>query len=360
MKLFLLDWVVRMTINEMMFVKETATDYDVNPDSIIHKYIERKTKASNRDSKARRSLGNLYALYVLCQDYLDGNFNGSSFTDLMKRMKALPFGSKLQNHPLDNRLNDEVRRQYGVSNNMLPVQPADLGDGKKARKISVDLLSENEMNPKEAASFIVASIDRYIEIINDNQTAYLNEIEAANTEQEIAKIIEKAFEYSSDARLFEIISYALLYLHYKETKVVINMGGESSEEPLLLYRTGRTNANDGGIDFVLKPLGKFFQVTETLDFKKYFLDFEKINRYSLSFVIKTELSVDEVREQIASDAKKVMAEEQVSIYTNLFDDIYTLHELKSILDWVKSSSELITELKEIVINCFKLEYGLLD
>ena len=37
-----------------------------------------------------------------------------------------------------------------------------------------------------------------------------------------------------------------------------------------LYKTGRTNANDGGIDFVLKPLGKFLQVTETLDFKKYF------------------------------------------------------------------------------------------
>lgn len=31
-------------------------------------------------------------------------------------------------------------------------------------------------------------------------------------------------------------------------------------------KTGRTNANDGGIDFVTKPLGRFFQVTETLDF----------------------------------------------------------------------------------------------
>ncbi|MCZ6805099.1 MAG: type II restriction endonuclease [Proteobacteria bacterium] len=286
--------------------------------------------------------------------------NGSSFTDLMKRMKALPFGSKLQNHPLDNRLNDEIRRQYNVSDNMLPVQPTDLGDGKKARKISIDLLSENGMNPKESASFIVASIDRYIKIITDNQTAYLNEIENANTEKEITNIIEKAFEYSQDARLFEIVSYALLHLHFKQTKVLIKIGDDSYEEPLLLYRTGRTNANDGGIDFVLKPLGKFFQVTETLDFKKYFLDFEKINRYSLSFVIKTELSDKEVREQIESNAREEMTDEQVLIYTNLFDDIYTLHELKNILNWIKSSSELITELKEIVINCFKLEYGLLD
>lgn len=343
-----------------MFVRETAAGYEVNPDTIIHRYIERKTKASDRDSKARRSLGNLYALYVLCQDYINANYDGSSFTDLMRRMKALPFGSKLQNHPLDNRLNDEVRRQYGAPDNMLPIQPADLGDGRKARKISVDLLSENGMNPKEAAAYVVASIERYIEIITDNQTAYLNEIEAAKSKEEITDIIEKAFEYSSDARLFEIISYALLYLHYKQQNIIITINGISKEEPLLLYRTGRTNANDGGIDFVLKPLGKFFQVTETLDFKKYFLDFEKINRYSLSFVIKTNLSADKVRKQIENDAIKVMPKEQVALYVSLFDDIYTLHELKNIMSWVKSSPDLIEELKEIVINCFKLEYGLLD
>jgi hypothetical protein len=243
---------------------------------------------------------------------------------------------------------------------MLPVQPTDLGDGKKARKISVQLLSENGMNPNESAAFVVASIDRYIEIINENQTAYLNEIEAANTEEEIVAIIIKAFEYNSDARLFEIISYALLHLHYKQTKVVIILNGDSKEEPLMLFRTGRTNANDGGIDFVLKPLGKFFQVTETLDFKKYFLDFEKINRFSMSFVIKTDMSVDEVRTQIKTDAEKIMPDDIVLIYLGLFDDIYTLNELNSILDWVKSTPVLIAELKEIVINCFKLEYGLLD
>jgi hypothetical protein len=56
---------------------------------------------------------------------------------------------------------------------------------------------------------------------------------------------------------------------------------------LKLYKTGRTNANDGGIDFVMKPLGRFFQVTETLDFKKYFLDIDKIQKYPVTFVIKS-------------------------------------------------------------------------
>lgn len=39
---------------------------------------------------------------------------------------------------------------------------------------------------------------------------------------------------------------------------------------LRLYKTGRTNANDGGIDFVLKPVGRFFQVTEVGRYDKYF------------------------------------------------------------------------------------------
>ena len=242
---------------------------------------------------------------------------------------------------------------------MLPVQLGNSGDG-KIRKISVDLLSEHGMNPLHSAEFVVSSINTYIEIINNNQIAYLKEIDDANTGSEIAAIIEKAFEYNSDARLFEIISFGLLYLHYKQTTVIFELNGKIVKESLTLYRTGRTNANDGGIDFVLKPLGKFFQATETLDFKKYFLDFDKINRFPLSFVIKTGLSMDEVREQILNNAKKEMPLEQAENYVSLFDEIFTLHELKSILDWIKSSDILIKELKEIVINCFKLEYGLLE
>lgn len=342
------------------FVQEEAAQYKVQPDSVMNKYIERKTKASDRDSKARRSLGNLYALYVICEDYVNGNLNGSTFTDLMLRMKSMPFGTKLQNHPLDNRLNDEVRRQYNVADEMLPVQPADLGNGKKARKVSVDLLSENGMDPKSTAQFVVSSIDKYISIIDENQTAYLNEIESAVTDAAIIELIDKGFEYESDARLFEIISFALLHLHYRQTTVTMIMDGKSVNEELCLYRTGRTNANDGGIDFVLKPLGKFFQVTETLDFKKYFLDFDKINRFSMSFVIKTDYTPDEVRDQIRIKSIEDMGEDLSERYLILFDDIFTLNELRQILDWVSSSHDLIAELKAIVVNCFKLEYGLLD
>ncbi|MBD2500281.1 type II restriction endonuclease [Anabaena azotica] len=349
-----------MDSNEINFLEAIADSYGIDKNSVIFKYIERKTRASERGSKARRSLGNLYALYVLAQDYINENFEGSSFTELMQRMKAMPFGAKLQNHPLDNRLNDEVKRQYKVSDNMLPVQPANLGDGRKARKISVDLLSEHNMNPSSCASFIVDAIDSYITIIDSNQTAYLNQIEAANTDLEIAELIAEAFAYNSDARLFEIISFGLLYLHFAKTTVSFSIDGKNFSQQLTLYRTGRTNANDGGIDFVLKPLGNFFQVTETLDFKKYFLDFEKINRFPMSFVIKTNLTQKEVRDKIKKDAVQLYSVEQVEVYMNLFEEIYTLNELRNILDQIKESHDSISQLKEIVVQCFKLEYGLLD
>lgn len=346
--------------NALLFVREEAERYNVRNESIIHRYITRKTKASERDSKARRSLGNLYALYVLCHDYLHGNESGSTFSDLMGRMKQMPFGAKLQNHPLDNRLNDEVRRQYGAPDEMLPVQPADLGDGRKARKISVALLSESGMNPKDTALYVVSSIDKYIQIIDDNQTAYLNEIEAATADTDIVALVRKAFEYQSDARLFEIISFSLLHLHFQKIEITFILDGVHKTERLCLYRTGRTNANDGGIDFVLQPLGKFFQVTETLDFKKYFLDFEKINRFKLNFVIKTSITSNEVQGQIRKGAQKLLDAEQVDGYMELFEEIYTLNELQSILDWVQQSHDLITQLKAIITSSFKLEYGLLD
>lgn len=284
------------------FIDVIAQNHSIPQESLAYQYMRLKTRASDRSCKARRSLGNLYAIYVLCDDFVKGNTQGSRFSDLMERMKGLPFGSKLQNHPLDNRLNDEVRRKYTLPENLLPVQPANIGST-KARKISIDFLSHGKTQPLNAANFIVDVIDAYVSIIDDNQNSYLNEIESSNGAEEMASVIRSSFKYESDARLFEIVSHALLYLHYKQQFVYFGYNAQNIEQtPLILHKTGRTNANDGGIDFVLQPLGKFYQVTETLDFKKYFLDFDKINRFPLSFVIKTALTPNDVRKRIYSDA----------------------------------------------------------
>jgi hypothetical protein len=52
----------------------------------------------------------------------------------------------------------------------------------------------------------------------------------------------------------------------------------------------------------MKPLGRFFQVTETLDVKKYFLDIDKTERYPITFVIKSEKTTKELLEKLRSNA----------------------------------------------------------
>ena len=87
------------------------------------------------------------------------------------------------------------------------------------------------------------------------------------------KKISEMLDEDAEARIFEIISYAILRNHYLNTKVYIGYSAEElKEEYLTLYKTGRTNANDGGIDFVMRPLGRFFQVTEVNSYDKYLLD----------------------------------------------------------------------------------------
>ena len=44
-----------MSSNKTNFLEAIADSYGIDRDSVIFKYIERKTKASERGSKARRS-----------------------------------------------------------------------------------------------------------------------------------------------------------------------------------------------------------------------------------------------------------------------------------------------------------------
>ncbi|EOD3513483.1 type II restriction endonuclease [Cronobacter sakazakii] len=336
-------------------IDELASHFNINQNSVVYKYIEKKTRASGRDSKARRSLGNLYALYVLCQAYNEGAKDGTSFSVLMQKMKALPFGAKLQNHPLDNRLNDEVRRSFQVQDSMLPVQNATEGTAKR-RKISIDFLSEHEMDPGSASIFITKAIDLYIDEITEKQNEFLFNIESADGKDSILEFVENSFSPNADARLFEVVSFSVLKIYFSKKNVVIN----GKEEFFQLFKTGRTNANDGGIDFVLRPVGRFFQVTEVLDFKKYFLDFDKTNKFPMSFVVKTELDPEGVMSLIKINSEKNMGPESAQRYVRLFEEVFTLPTLRSIVGIISDSLEDLEELKRVIIENFKLEYGLLD
>ena len=166
-----------------------------------------------------------------------------------------------------------------------------------------------------------------------------------------------------DARLFEIVSYSILKFYYKDIHKHIIWGfiGEDLKEDFLhLYKTGRTNANDGGIDFVMKPLGRFFQVTETVDFKKYFLDIEKIERYPLSFVIKSNDTIEDLCDKIKTDAQKTyIIENVVDAYLDCIEEIINIPQLKAYIEELNTRGLIKDVLDEIVLQS-KVEFNFED
>jgi hypothetical protein len=92
--------------------------------SQLIQYINEKTRSAERGSKSRGSFANLYAIYVIIEDYIGNNFDkkgdyssyeGALFNKLFARQRELPFGSKLQNHALNNRMNSEFEKYFPTS-----------------------------------------------------------------------------------------------------------------------------------------------------------------------------------------------------------------------------------------------------
>ena len=72
--------------------------------NLLIQYLNEKTRSANRGSKARGSFANLYAIYVIIEDYIakgydkKGNYSiyeGALFSNLFARQRELSFGSKL-------------------------------------------------------------------------------------------------------------------------------------------------------------------------------------------------------------------------------------------------------------------------
>jgi len=175
---------------------------------------------------------------------------------------------------------------------------------------------------------------------------------------DISNFILEQLAPNVDARVFEIVSYSILKFFYHDITIFI---GESkatiTEKNLTLYKTGRTNANDGGIDFVMKPLGRFFQVTETLDFKKYFLDIDKVEKFPITFVIKSNDEITEISEKIRSKAKAQYGIEAiVEKYMDCIEEIINIPNLISKFEHAKSAGYLSEILDEILIQS-KIEFN---
>lgn len=342
-------------------------------DSLLIRYLTKKTVSANRSSKSRSSFANIYAIYVLVEDYVkkgftkSGNYSeyeGAKYTDLLKRMRQLPFGEKLQNHALNNRMSSEFHKFF-PDVNIEPI-PRDLIS--KRYWINENLLKVKVTNKREKniAKSVLEIIDAYIKTKQNNFDKFIKDCEqleqiGKQSQQQVIDYIKGLLAPNEDARLFEIVSFSILKFYYHDQHIYWGWNRDSlNEEPLRLYKTGRTNANDGGIDFVMRPLGRFFQVTETLDFRKYFLDIDKIEHYPISFVVKVNESIEEILSEIRANAEKAYSiKNVVETYMKCIEEVINIPLL---IDYFKQCVKqgFLSNILEEIIRQSKVEFNLVS
>jgi hypothetical protein len=327
--------------------------------SEIIQYLNIKTKAANRGSKSRAGFANHYAIYVLVEDYLNGGFDkkggysdydGAKFSDLFRRQRELPFGSKLQNHALNHRLNEEFKKYFPACEH-LPI----IRDAESNRYwINEKLIVTGGINLAKSIKEIIEAYVKARQSAFSEFMAYCQEIIDIQEEspEKAIGFIKGLFRPNVDARVFEIASFAVLKQHYADQRIYWGWSPEELiEESLVLYKTGRTNANDGGIDFVMKPLGRFFQVTETVDAGKYFLDIDKVQRYPITFVVKTNESADDILQKIAQQAEaKYQIKAIVRKYIESVEEVINIPRLMEIFEQVLSAGKGASVIEEIVLQ----------
>ncbi|MEM1214704.1 MAG: restriction endonuclease [Bacteroidota bacterium] len=247
--------------------------------SELLKYINRKTRSAEKGSKSRGSFGNLYAIYVLTEDYRAGGFHergdyakyeGARYSSLLKRQRELPFGAKLQNHALNQRMNQEFKKFFPLCEYVPIIRVTET----KWYWINANLLIISANGKRfDISEAVLSIIDEYVATKKNAFETFIRNCEQLKTIEtedpdEIRAFINSLLQPNIDARIFEIVSYAILKYSY-ETQVIYwgyaltpdddGKVEQLCKEHLALYKTGRTNANDGGIDFVMRPLGRFFQ-----------------------------------------------------------------------------------------------------
>ena len=333
--------------------------YDKSP---LLQYLDKKMKAVHGNSKTRRSLANIYAIYSILYFYRDYffekkeaylKFDGYDYMRLFNFYRSLYGGSKLQNHALNSRVNGEFRNKIkDVVNDLIIIN-----NGKYL--IHIDYIYVEGHDISKVSCKI---IERYIDLLIAKDHALisiLEELRELNDYSQKKAKIKALLSEDAEARIFEIISYAILKNHYKNITVFFGYTRDTIDEVALeLYKTGRTNANDGGIDFVMRPVGRFFQVTEVNNYDKYLLDIDKVMHFPISFVIKTRLS----KERVLTDMEQYIAHRSSGMavleerYHKAIEEIITINELQA---WTEelNDSDVDGIIRDIDIY-YKLEMNL--
>lgn len=349
------------------FGKDAIDLFEKSP---LLQYLNLKTASATRGSKARSSFANLYAIYVLVEDYITKGYHkkhgytkyeGARFSDLFKRQRELPFGSKLQNHALNHRMNQEFRKFFPQVDAQPILRVVDTKRYWINEKLLVLKIGSRKFN---IATSVIEIIDAYVAIKQESFTGFIQTCEQMKNASKanrttIEKFILELLAPNVDARIFEIVSYAILKYYYHDQTVYFGFDlDELEESPLKLYKTGRTNANDGGIDFVMKPLGRFFQVTESLDVRKYFLDIDKIERYPISFVIKSTGSISFLISKLRRGAElQYGIDAIVKKYMDCIEEVINIPVLKERFQLAVKQGYL-TDIMDEIVRQSKVEFNI--
>lgn len=108
------------------FPDEFQTIYD---NSHLLQYLDKKMKAVHGNSKTRRSLASIYAIYSILHFYQTDfyqnkvgyrTFEGYDYMYLVTYYTSLYGGIKLQNHALNSRVNGEFRNKFtDIANDLI-------------------------------------------------------------------------------------------------------------------------------------------------------------------------------------------------------------------------------------------------
>ena len=345
---------------------------DVFDKSFIIQYLNIKTRSADSSSKSRGSFANIYAIYVLVEDYVKkefykkGNYKsygGAKFSDLFIRQRKLPFGQKLQNHALNHRLNEEFKKYFPTSKYLPIIRDASTNKYWFNENLLIISVGKERFN---LAEIIVKIIDAYAKVKQASFETFMKsceeitKLENADKDKAI-KFIKGLIAPNVDARIFEIVSYSILKSYYGDQIIYFGYNLKNIKKyNLTLYKTGRTNANDGGIDFVMRPLGRFFQVTETTDVHKFFLDIDKVERYPVTFVVKSDDAVENLLKNMKENAEeRYTIKSIVKKYMDCIEEVINIPKLVEYLDLSIKKGSLNKVIKEIILQS-KVEFNVVE
>ena len=359
-------------IIEILKDKYGDDNQDIYDKSLIIQYLNIKTRSADSGSKSRGSFANIYAIYVLVEDYLKNQFDkkgdyksyeGAKFADLFTRQRQLPFGQKLQNHALNHRLNEEFKKYFPTSKHLPILREASTNRYWFNENLMIVAVGKKIYN---LAEIIIKIIDAYIIVKQASFDTFMKSCEeitkletADNTKA--VNFIKGLIAPNVDARIFEIVSYSVMKSYYNAQMVYFGFNLDNIKKyNLNLYKTGRTNANDGGIDFVMKPLGRFFQVTETTDVHKFFLDIDKIERYPVTFVVKSNDEAVKLLEKMKKNAEeRYPIKAIVNKYMDCIEEIINIPKILECLDDSIKKGRLKNIINEIILQS-RVEFNMTE